>query len=184
MAEYVRDRMTITASQEKSAAGNQEFQRTAKIETVANGIINAIINGVLAWLMLGGGGSLTPGGDNSYVADTAATAFVLPFILSLIVISLNRRKLRIGKMPPVELSPEKLLHARLARFPESIWAQAFLFGVIATLVTTPLVVGLLWMAGLPEIPPATYAIFKGAWTGILAAALVRPAMLVALRAPA
>jgi hypothetical protein len=176
--------MTALSSQEQYAAENQEFQRTVKIETVANGIINAVINGGLVWLMLGGGDSLTPSGDNSYVADTAVTAFVLPFILSLIVISLNRRKLKTGKISPVELSAGKLLHARLARFPESIWGQAFLFGVIATLVTTPLVVGLLWMAGLPEIPPATYAIFKGAWTGGLAAALVRPAMLVALRAPA
>lgn len=176
--------MTLHTAGDESSAWSQEFQRTAKIETVANGIINAIINGVLAWLMLGGGDNLTPGGDNSYVADTAATAFVLPFILSLIVIFLNRRKLNAGKISPVELSPGKRLHALLARFPQSIWGQAFLFAVIATLVTTPLVIGLLWMAGLPEIPPATYAIFKGAWTGILAAALVRPAMLVALRVPA
>jgi hypothetical protein len=184
VAEYVRDSMTLQTAGGESAVGSQDFQRIANIETIANGIINAIINGGLAWLMLAGVDSLTAGGDNSYIADTTATAFILPFILSLIVISLNRRKLNAGKISPVELSRGNRLHANLARFPESVWGQAFLFAVIATLVTTPLVIGLLWMAGLPAIPPADYAIFKGAWTGILAASLVRPAMLVALRAPA
>lgn len=165
-------------------APNQDFQRSAKIETVANGTVNAILNGLLTWLILGGGDSLTLGGDNSYVVDTAATAFVFPFLLSLIMISLNRRKLSAGKIDAVQLSPENPLHAKLARLPESIWRQALVFAVIATLVTTPLVVGLLWLAGLHEIPPASYAIIKGAWTGMLAAALTLPIMLVARRASA
>jgi hypothetical protein len=52
MAEYVRYRMTAQASQDRSTAKNPEFEHTVKIETAANDIINAIINGGLAWLML------------------------------------------------------------------------------------------------------------------------------------
>ncbi len=173
--------MTLQTAGNEVSAHSQDFQRTVKIEASANGIINAIIIGGLAWLMLGGGDSLTPGGDNSYIADTAVTAFVLPFILSVIVISLNRRKRRAGKIPAVELCPDRPLHNTMSRFPESIWAQALLLAVIAMVVTTPLVIGLLWMAGLPDIPPATYAVFKGAWTGLLAAVLVPPALLLALQ---
>ena len=75
--------MTEPSLQETSSVTHREFQRTARNETVANGVINAIINGGLAWLMLAGVDSLTAGGDNSYIADTTATAFILPFILSL-----------------------------------------------------------------------------------------------------
>ena len=173
--------MTLRTAGNEVSARSQDFQRTVKMEAAANGVINAIINGGLVWLMLGGGDSLTAGGDNSYIADTVVTAFVLPFILSLIVISLNRRKRRAGKTPAVELCPENTLHNIVSQVPGSIWAQALLLAVIAMAVTTPLVIGLLWMAGLPDIPPATYAVFKGVWCGILAAALVPPAFLLALR---
>ena len=173
--------MTLKTAGNELSGRSQDFQRTVKIEALANGIINAFINGGRAWLMLGGGDSLTPGGDNSYIADTVVTAFVLPFILSLIVISLTRRKRRAGKISAVELYAEKPLHNAISRFTERVWSQALLLAVIAVLVTAPLVIGLLWTAGLPDIPPATYAVLKGVWCGILAAALVLPAFLLALR---
>ena len=159
------------------------FERIAKIETLANGIINALLNGGLAWLTLGDGGHLTLGGENSYAADTAATAFVLPVLLSLIVISLNRRKLKNGAHQPIDLNPENALETLLARFPTSTWRQALMIGLIATALTTPLVVGLLWASGMQQIAPADYAVIKGLWTGLLAAALTRPALLLALGRP-
>ena len=171
-------------SQGTQLDATRKFQRTVAAETLANGLINAILNGVLAWLTLRSVGSLTLGGENSYIGDTAATAFVLPFILSLIIISLNRRKLRQGKIDAIELEPNKWLHAILIRFPTRLWAQALLLGLLATLITSPLVIGVLWATGLHEISPTDYAIIKGVWTGALAAALTLPALLLALGIPA
>ena len=142
-------------------------------------------NGVVAWLLLKGGNNLTLGGQHSYIVDIAATAFILPFIVTLIVIPLNRRKLAAGKAPRIQLDPGNSLHVLVMNFPSNLWLQALCFGAITMLIITPITITPLWALGIMEFTPLEYSIFKGVWAGLMAAAITPPMLLVALQeAPA
>jgi hypothetical protein len=70
------------------------------------------------------------------------------------------------------------------RFPESTFKSALLFGLVGMLLIAPLTLAGFWLLGIEEIPPTQYAIFKGIWAGIIAAVLIVPMVLIALRKPA
>ena len=75
-----------------------------KHEAWIGGISNTVFNGLIAWLLLRGGSALAWSGQHSFVIDVLATAFLLPLIVALIVIPLQKRKLAKGKLPPIDLS--------------------------------------------------------------------------------
>ena len=65
-------------------------------EALVGGVSNAIFNGLIAWLLLRSGPSLAWGGEHSFAVDVVATALLLPLIVALIVIPLQRGKLLQG----------------------------------------------------------------------------------------
>ena len=69
-----------------------------KHEVLVGGISNTIFNGIIAWLLLRNGPALAWGGQHSFAVDVIATALLLPLIVALIVIPLQRSKLRKGKL--------------------------------------------------------------------------------------
>lgn len=158
-----------------------DIASTIRHEALVSGVSNTVFNGLIAWLLLRAGSNLTLGGEHNYVLDVAATAFILPFIVALIVIPLNRRKQAAGRAPQVQLNPSNTLHAVVMTFPKNLWAQASCFGFLTMLVITPLTIVPLWALGLHEFTPAAYAIFKGVWAGLMAAALTTPMLLLALQ---
>jgi hypothetical protein len=141
------------------------------------GISNAFFNGVIAWLLLRGGGQLTLAGERSYAVDILATAFLLPFIVTLIVIPLARRKRHRGALPGVALSASHWLEARLMRFPRGLGMRALCLGALGMLLFAPVTLLPLWLLGIDAFTPLAFAIFKGAWAGLLAAAMT-PIMLL------
>jgi hypothetical protein len=155
-----------------------------KHEVLVGGISNTIFNGLIAWLLLRNGPALAWGGEHSFVVDVIATALLLPFIVALIVIPLQRSKLNKGKLQPISLGPDSALQSLANRFPTSTFKSALLFGLIGTLVIAPLTLLGFYLAGIETIPPTAYAVFKGIWAGLMAGVLVIPMVLVALRAPA
>ena len=152
-----------------------------KHEVLVGGISNTVFNGLIAWLMIGGGPPLTWGGEHSFVVDVVATALLLPFIVALIVIPLQRSKLRKGKLQAINLGPGSFMQALADRFPASTFKSALLFGLIGLSVITPLTLLAFYVLGIELVAPPHYAIFKGFWAGLMAGVLVIPMVLVGLR---
>jgi hypothetical protein len=155
-----------------------------KREALIGGVSNAIFNGLIAWLILRGGPDLAWGGEHSFVIDLLATAFLLPLIVALIVIPLQRRKLTRGDLHPIRLSQGSRLQRVADRFPAATVKSSLLFGLVGLFVFAPIALLVIYAAGIETFSPAGYAIFKGAWAGLLAAALVVIMVLVALRGAA
>jgi hypothetical protein len=151
-------------------------------EALIGGVSNAIFNGWIAWLLMRNGPDLLWTGKHSFVVDIVATAFLLPLIVALIVIPLHRKKLRKGKLQPIELAPGTSLRSLVDRFPGGVFRGSLLFGLIGTATFAPLALLGFYAAGIESISPAHYSTFKGVWAGLMAAVLVVPMVLVALRA--
>ncbi len=162
---------------------SQDASAHLRHEVLVGGISNMVFNGLIAWLLLRGGSALTWGGEHSFVVDVLATAFLLPFIVALIVIPLQRGKLRKGKLQPLSLGQDSALQSLADRFPDSVFKGALLFGLIGVAVVAPLTLLGIYLAGIQSFQPAAYAAFKGVWAGLMAGLLVIPMVLVALRAP-
>ena len=90
-----------------------------KHEFLVGGISNMFFNGLIAWLLLRGGPALGWTGSGNFVGDLFATALLLPFIVGLIVIPLQRKKLNAGKLQPINLGANSFIQAVADRFPTS-----------------------------------------------------------------
>jgi hypothetical protein len=161
-------------------SSTQNISSTIRHETMVSGVSNTVFNGLIAWLLLRAGSNLTLAGEHSFAIDVAATAFILPFIVTLIVIPLNQRKLAANKVTSIRLDSGSPLQAVLLQFPENLWLRALGFGLLTMLIVTPLTLLPLWVLGIHEFTPLAYSIFKGAWAGLMAAALTTPMLLLAL----
>lgn len=155
-----------------------------KHEILVGGISNTVFNGVIAWLLLRSGPALAWGGDHSFTVDVIATAFILPFIVALIVIPLQRSKLNKGTLEPIHLGAGSFMQRIADRLPTSTFKSALLFGLFGMCVIAPLTLLGFYLLDVQQVSPLVYSIFKGIWAGLMAAVLVVPMVLLALRAPA
>ncbi len=162
-----------------TAAGSDHIRK----EVLVAGISNAIFNGLSVWMLKKNGPDLRWEGENSFAVDIIATGLLLPFIVALIVIPLQRSKLNKGMLQPINLGPGSFMQALADRFPATTFKSAGLFGLIGMLLLAPLALAGLHLLGVEQLQPRDYAIFKGVWTGVIAAVLVVPMVLIALRAP-
>ncbi len=152
-------------------------------EILVGGISNAVFNGLIAWLMLRNGPDLQWGGKHSFAVDIIATGLLLPFIVALIVIPLQRAKLVKGKLQAIDLGPSSSIQSIANRMPAGTWKSALLFGLFGMCVIAPATLLGFLLAGVEQVAPLSYAIFKGVWAGLVAAVLVVPMVLIALRGP-
>ena len=152
-----------------------------KHEILVGGISNTVFNGLIAWLLLRNGPSLAWGGEHSFAVDVLATALLLPLIVALIVIPLQRSKLRKGKLQPITLGDGSLLQGFADRLPVSTFKSALIFGLLGLCAIAPLTLAGFYMLGVQQVAPLDYAIFKGLWAGLMAGVLVVPMVLLALR---
>ncbi len=152
-------------------------------EILVGGISNTIFNGLIAWLLLRSGPALQWSGKHSFAVDVIATGLLLPLIVALIVIPLQRAKLAKGKLQAIDLGPSSFIQSIANRMPASTWKSALLFGLFGMCVIAPVTLVGFQLAGVEQIAPLSYAIFKGVWAGLVAAVLVVPMVLIALRGP-
>lgn len=150
-------------------------------EVVISGVSNALFNGVIAWFLLRHGPALRWSGDHSFAADMIATGLLLPLIVALIVIPLQRSKLRKGELQPINLGSSSMMQSIANRFPTNAFGSALLFGLFGMAIIAPLTLLGFYVLGIDETGPGPYAIFKGIWAGIVAGVLVIPMVLIALR---
>lgn len=152
-----------------------------KHEVLVGGISNTVFNGLIAWLLLRSGPDL---GFGNIAGDVIATALLLPFIVALIVIPLQRGKMNKGALQPINLGAGSRMQAFADRFPGTTFKAALLFGLTGMLLIAPLTLLGFYLLGIEQVTPVNYAIFKGIWAGAMAGLLVIPMVLTALRAPA
>lgn len=144
---------------------------------------NALFNGLSAWLLMRNGPALRWGTEHSFVVDVIATGLLLPLIVALIVIPLQRSKLNKGKLQAIDLGETSFMQSLANRFPASTSKSAGVFGLIGMLIIAPLTLAGFYLIGVEQVSPGQYAIFKGIWAGAIAAVLVVPMVLIALRKP-
>lgn len=152
-----------------------------KHEVIVSGGSNMIFNGGIAYWLLSGGPAMAWTGSSSFVVDIFATAFILPFIVALIVIPMHKRKLAKGTIETVDFGAGSLLQRWVNRLPESTLGNAFCFGIIGLCFVAPLPLLAFYLSGVEQIVPLHYSIFKGIWAGIMAGVLVIPMVMSALK---
>lgn len=152
-----------------------------KHEFLVGGVSNMIFNGLIAWLILRGGANLAWQGSGNFVGDVLATAFLLPLIVALIVIPLQKSKLAKGKLQVIDLGADSALQRLVNRMPDSTFLNAVLFGLTGLLIIGPLTLAGMYLVGVSEFTPNQYAVFKGIWAGLMAGVLVIPMVLIGLR---
>ena len=103
-----------------TAAGSDHIRK----EILVGGISNAIFNGLIVWLLKKNGPDLRWGGEHSFAVDIIATGLLLPFIVALIVIPLQRSKLNKGELQPINLGPGSFMQALADRFPATTFKSA------------------------------------------------------------
>lgn len=150
---------------------SSDIAHAIRHERIINGLVNAAINGGLAWYLFKAQPVLLLWGSEGFGADLMATAFIMLFIVALIVVSIFRRKARLGKISAT-WDNGRWLHRQLQRFPHSLLGSASMFGLIGMLVFVPPTLLVLSVSNITELTPAQYAIFKGCWAGSLAAVMV------------
>lgn len=158
-----------------------DAKKHLKHEVLVGGLSNMVFNALAAWLLLRSGPSLQWGGEHSFAIDVIATALLLPLIVALIVIPLQRSKLRKGKLQAIRLEGGSRVQAFADRFPATTGKSALLFGLTGLLVVAPLTLLGFYLLGIEQVAPIHYALFKGVWAGAMAGILVIPMVLVALR---
>jgi hypothetical protein len=152
----------------------QEFKYYLHHSATTNGLANALANGLICWWLIKDKGLVTWWGASNFGGDLLATGFVLPFIVTLIVIPVQRGKVRKGKVTAVAQDALPRALKRFTTMPSSLFLQSIIFGVIGcTAIATPTLLAL-FALGVNSFEPAHYAIFKGLWAGLLAFIIVYP----------
>ena len=158
----------------------QELTTYLKLECSVNGLTNAFFNGLICWLIVKNSGTITWWGAHNFGYDMLATSFILPFIVTLIVIPTQCRKTAKNKTPAFRLDTSNTTQAILSKFPASNMGRAFYFGIIGMVIIGGISLLALVLAGVQHFTPLEYSIFKGLWAGLLSAILVVPMILLAL----
>lgn len=145
--------------------------RFALSQSLVPALINAGINGWIAWAMHGDQAAVRLWGHGGYSTDLVATGVLLPGITWLILWPLLRRQAAGGKAPATDGVPPP----RFARlFPGSLWRGSAVVGIVGGLVGAASV-AVMHALGAPEMSGGTYAVFKGLYGGMLPV-LLQPAM--------
>ncbi len=149
-----------------------DFNAHVRTSAISNFVFNLLINGGLAWWILGGNSPLSPWSTPSYGPDLLVTGFLLCAIVSAIVIEISRRQALNGRAAPV---PERWapLSAASGR---NRWALCAMAGGVGAALSVLVLLVCAVLAG--SLTVAVYAGIKGVWAGLLAAAIVVPATVV------
>ena len=155
-----------------------------RLDSLANFVCNVIINGWLTWFLVQSKSALPVWqGEGAIAWDITFTVFLLVLIIALIVIPLTRAQARKTKSIQIQRnSPNPI--ARLVRtFPQNFVLTALLFGGLALVIVTPLILAWFVIFNIEKIAAGTYAIGKGLGAGIVAALVVWPLEVYSLLEP-
>jgi hypothetical protein len=156
---------------------NPELRRFLFVgQTIAPFIVNALVNGAIAWAVYRGLAALPLWGDKSIGGDALVTSFLLPLIICLIVTPLIRAMAKQGKAPAFDGA----LGGWLRIFQRSLFLRSLVFGVASTVVLGGIAVALLTVFGVQSLDFNAFIVWKTLYAGALAAIVTPVIALVAL----
>jgi len=136
---------------------------------IGAGIVNLLLNAAIAWLLFRGMEVVPLWGQQSIAGDTIGTAFVLPFLSTLIASAVVRSQVRAGYVSAVALSASSALR----RLPQSLPGRGAVLGLVGVVLTgLPMAVAL-DVAGVAEMAFREFIVFKAVFAAVLGA-LVTP----------
>ncbi len=148
-------------------------------EALVNGVINGIVNGAFAWYLSAGKVALPVWGASGILVDFVATAAILVFILSVIVLPLQRRKLVKLSMPDAE-PPLRFLRYLGWLAPQRDALKALALALIMALLSLPVLwLGFSFAAG-EVMGRLDYTLLKSLYTAVVAGAVVPLLILFAM----
>ena len=148
---------------------SNSIQTHLKTEVIATFVINALLNGAIAWALLHGKTVLNLRGEEGIAVDLVITAFLLCLLLSWITIALQRRKVSSGQFPAVPADRFSVLRQIIRYLPDRPFGAALCIGLMATLVFAAPTIALLGLVGIEQLSVSHYLIFKTLWAGLIAA---------------
>ena len=134
-------------------------------------LINVVMNGLIAWVILRGHDAIPLWGEAAMAPDLLATGVLLPLVMTLIVSRVIRRQVESGKLPaltPEQIAPRGLHH-------QPIFVRGLVLALFGTLFGSLPLVALLDLADAQPVSVGAFLVFKALWGGALAA-LVSPPM--------
>lgn len=145
-----------------------------------SGVTNSIINGICAWLLSGGKVHLPVYGSGGVFADFLATTAILIFILTLIVLPLQRKK------APANMQVDAPLPAFYKAF--FSYMSSFRNSVIAGLLTLYgfVLMALFLLLAFPlfeitELSRLSYSVSKGVLMGMVSMLVTWPIIYIAIK---
>jgi len=141
-------------------------------------VINALLNGGLAWLALRHHAPVTMGGDPGIARDVLGTLFILPFLVALIANRLAKHGAQSKGLEPFRFGIE--VPAWVRRLPSGRYARAALLGLVALVVLGPVLIGLLKALGVEAMSLGAFVVFKAVLAGALAGVVTPVSALYAL----
>lgn len=144
-------------------------------QQLAPAIINALINGGIAWAMHRGKDAVALWGPGGYWTDLMATGILLPGLTWMILHPLTRWQARQGKAPATAGVPTPPLAGWI---PAGFWGGSAITGALGGAIGA-LAIGVMHALGAPSMSGGTYAVFKGLYGGMFPV-LLQPAMVFAI----
>ncbi|WP_320836776.1 hypothetical protein [Zhongshania sp.] len=148
-------------------------------ESFVSGLSNAVINGGFAWYLSAGRDRLPILGGNGVLADFIATAVILVFVLSLIVLPLQQKhalkKVRVGAEPPLIFLK---LFAHIAIRRNAL--KALMLAIYAGVISLPVLFMMFLALDVDGLSRMQYVLSKSLFTGLLAGLVVMPIVYMAL----
>jgi len=136
---------------------------------VGAGVVNLLLNAAIAWLLFRGMTAVPMWGQQSIGGDTIGTAFVLPFLSTLIASAVVRSQVRAGYVPAAALSARSVLR----RLPQGLVRRGAVLGLIGIVATGLPTAAALEAAGTVEMGFRDFIVFKAVFAAVLGA-LVTP----------
>lgn len=144
-------------------------------QQITPAVINALLNGGIAWAMHRHSTSLGLWSSGGYGLDLIATGLLLPGITWLILHPLLCQQARNGRAPSLAGLP---MPALVRWLPGSLWGGALAAGALGTVIGL-LMAGVMQALGAPSFGGTSYALFKAAY-GAVFPILLQPAMVFAI----
>ena len=151
---------------------SREHRRFLVVDQVFGAaVVNFVINAGIAWLLYRRAPSVTLYAPPVIALDTLVTALVLPLITALVAAYLVPLRVARGEIPPLPaLPPRPSAWSR-----RSALARGTLLGLAAIVLVAVPTLALLALAGVHQLPRATFIYFKASFAAGLGM-LVTPAL--------
>ena len=131
---------------------------------IGSGVFNLLLNAAIAWLVFHGATAVPLWGQQSIGGDTIITAFMLPFLTTLIASRVVRRHVRKGSVPAFAWNGSWLG----AWVPSGLTLRGALLGIVGVVVAGIPTMQALGALGVGEMSFGGFVAFKALFAAVLA----------------